>query len=97
MLTKDPIISIIGECKYCDSIGVCNKKPRKGLFRQECIVPCLIGFPIKPPPPTPPPNRIINEDCFGGTCPKCGSSMKLLWKRQCINPKCKFKPGGKNV
>ena len=80
----------IGSCRYCDSIGVCNKKPKVGLFRQECVVPCGIGKHKtfrhnRPPPkkPKPPLSRIINEDCFGGICPKCGSSMKLLWKRQC--------------
>jgi len=89
VLTSRVIIK--GDCKYCDSIGICNKKARVGLFRPECNVPCYVGIPLRPQPPL---SRIINESCFGGICPKCGSSMKLLWKRQCINPKCKFKPGG---
>jgi len=38
-----------------DDIGVCNKKPREGLFRQECVVPCPIGKHRRPPPPPPPP------------------------------------------
>mgnify|MGYP003984879981 CR=1 FL=1 len=91
-----PSIYYSRTCIYCDDIGVCDKKPRVGLFRQECVVPCKIGKReiLIPKPPPPPPSRIINEDCYGETCPKCGSSMKLLWKRQCINPNCKFKPGG---
>ena len=74
----ESLIQTIGACRYCDSINVCNKKPRVGLFRQECKVPCKIGKHHRPPPPPP---RIINESCCGGICPICGSSMKLLWKK----------------
>ncbi len=58
----DVTIYNIGACRYCDSINVCNKKPRVGLFRQECVVPCSIGKHRRPPPPPPPPpKRIIRH------------------------------------
>jgi hypothetical protein len=47
-------------CIYYDEIGVCNKKPRDGLYRQECKVPCSIGKFKRPQPPPPPPPRKIN-------------------------------------
>jgi hypothetical protein len=45
-------------CIYCDDIKVCNKKPRVGLFRQECTVPCQVGKHRRPPPPPPPPRKV---------------------------------------
>lgn len=54
-----PPIKHIGQCIYCDSIGVCNKKPKIGLFRQKCKVPCKIGQSRRPPPPPPPSTRKV--------------------------------------
>jgi len=55
----DKTIYFSRTCMYCDDIGVCNKKPREGLFRPVCITPCKIGKSNLPKPPPPPPPRYL--------------------------------------
>jgi len=59
-------------------------------------VPC-IDLLDYPPPPQPPPCRLILESGGAGVCSACGSSLKkehwLFGKKVCIQPLCKSNAG----